>query len=75
MVEEINENDRGSEEEMEEVDVTEISLDKEEINELIDKLQELKQTKQSISFNIDEDNEFLIHYESDESEGGEDGEE
>ena len=59
--------------EMCEIDVTEVSLDGEEINELILKLQELKQTKKEITFYLDEDNELLIKYYNGEDE--EEGEE
>lgn len=71
MTEEIN---QDNEEETCEVDVTEVSLDEEEINELIKKLQELKQTKKEIIFDLDAVNELLIKFEED-SEDEEDGEE
>ena len=50
--------------EMKEVDVLEFSLTSEEIDELISKLTKLKQLKTSISFDVDDENEFVIHYES-----------
>ncbi|MFH1608182.1 MAG: hypothetical protein ABIA78_03540 [archaeon] len=56
-------------EEMADVEVWEFSLDSEEIDELIVKLNELKQTKEEFSFDIDEENELLIHYEDSEEEG------
>ena len=59
---------QNNEDEMVDVEVTEISLDEEEINELIEKLQGLKSTKTEITFDIDEDNEFLIKYEEVEGE-------
>ncbi len=53
-----------------EVDVFEFSLDEEEIDELIFKLEELKETKQSLSFYIDEENELVInHAENDTLDG------
>lgn len=54
--------------EFEEVEVWEFSLDSEEIDELIGKLNELKQTKSQVSFDIDDENELLIHYEDEEEE-------
>jgi hypothetical protein len=60
MEEEINQ-----EEEMEEVEVWEFSLDNEEIDELISSLQKLKENKGNFSFDIDEENELLIHHDED----------
>jgi len=65
------ENSEFEGEEMVDIDVTEISLDEEEIDLLIKKLQELKQTKTEFEFDIDEDNEFLFKF--DESENEDDG--
>ena len=45
------------------VDVMEFSLMEEEIGELIAKLQLLKETKEPIHFDIDDENEFVISYE------------
>jgi len=56
------EEENNNNEEMSEVEVLEFSLDEEEIDELVGKLQELKQTKQSVSFDIDEENELKINY-------------
>ena len=53
----------SSEEEMEEVEVWEFSLDGEDIDDLIEELKKLKETKTSFGFDIDESNELLIHYE------------
>ena len=53
-------------EELVSVDVTELSLGNEQIDELIGKLNELKETKESISLELDEDNDLVIHYEEDE---------
>lgn len=58
-----NEND-----EMIDVDVTEMFLNDEEINELISKLNELKRTKKQIEFEIDEENDLVIHHEDEEGE-------
>ena len=55
-----------TEEEMVDVDVWEFSLDREEIDELIEELKKLKETKSSINFDIDDTNELLIHYEEEE---------
>ena len=57
-----------------EVEVFEFSLNEDEINELIVKLVELKQMKTEIDFEVDDDNDLLIHYEDDEEESGEGGE-
>lgn len=59
------------EDEFEDVEIWEFSLDEEEIDELISKLNNLKQTKSEISFDIDGENELLIHYESEEDLGEE----
>ena len=48
--------------EMKDVEILEFSLSEEEINELIEKLDNLKQTKTEVSFEVDEENEFLIKY-------------
>jgi hypothetical protein len=44
------------------VEAMEFSLYEEEIDELIKKLQELKKTKDSIDFDIDEENSLTINY-------------
>ena len=51
-----------------EVEVFEFSLNEDEINELIVKLVELKQMKTEIDFEVDDDNDLLIHYEDDEDD-------
>jgi len=51
-----------AEDEETEVEVMEFSLYEEEIDELIEKLQELKQTKEKIDFDIDEENSLTINY-------------
>ena len=48
--------------EMKEVEILEFGLSEEEIDELIEKLNHLKQLKTEISFEVDEENEFLIKY-------------
>ena len=48
--------------EMKDVEILEFSLTKEEINELIEKLDHLKKTKREVSFAVDDENEFLIRY-------------
>ncbi|MBU0893813.1 MAG: hypothetical protein KKF48_03860 [Nanoarchaeota archaeon] len=50
-------------EELEDVEVLEFGLDDEEIDELIEKLNNLKKTKESFEFDIDGNNELLIKYE------------
>jgi len=50
-------------EEMREVEVLEFSLTENEIDELLEKLNLLKETKTQTSFEVDENNEFIIHYE------------
>lgn len=55
-------------EEMVDVNVWEFSLCDEEIDEMIAKLQELKNTKTSFSFDIDEENELQINYEDSEED-------
>jgi len=55
-------------EEKNEVDLMEFSLDKDEIDEFILKLQLLKEEKGSVSFDVDDNNEFLIHYEKEADE-------
>jgi len=67
---ESKENGNRSEEEKE-IEIFEFSLNEEEINELIVKLVELKQTKGKIDFEVDDDNDLLIHYDEEESEEGE----
>ena len=61
----------NDEAEFRDVEILEFSLDEEEIDELILKLNDLKQTKANISFDIDGENELLIHYESDDDSGEE----
>lgn len=46
-----------------ETEVMEFSLIDEEIDELIAKLELLKQTQGSFEFEVDDENSFLIHYE------------
>ncbi|HEA46509.1 MAG TPA: hypothetical protein ENH99_01885 [Candidatus Pacearchaeota archaeon] len=76
--EEQNLNEETSEmEEEKEVEVFEFSLDEEEIDELIVKLVELKHTKKSFDFEVDDENDLLVSYEygeDEEAEGKEDGE-
>ena len=55
-----------SKEEMKDVEILEFGLSEEEINELIEKLNHLKQIKTEISFEVDEENEFLKKYLTDE---------
>jgi hypothetical protein len=49
-------------EETEEIDVWEFALDDEDIDELIEMLKELKETKQHFHFDLDEANELVIHH-------------
>ena len=48
------------------VDSIEFSLTGEEINELISKLNQLKETKVNFLFEVDDENEFIIHYDNEE---------
>tara|TARA_B100001971_G_C17970079_1_gene421944 strand:- start:64 stop:258 length:195 start_codon:yes stop_codon:yes gene_type:complete len=59
MTEEIN---NPINEEEKDVEVMEFELDEKEIDELIAKLQLLKETKEQINFDIDDENSFLINY-------------
>jgi len=56
------------ENEKDEVDVLEFELDRDGIEELMGKLNELMETKGHIGFSIDEDNDLLIHYSENEEE-------
>ncbi len=56
------------EEELTDVEVLEFALSGEEIEKLIDKLEELKKTKKSVSFEVDDSNELLINYDEGEEE-------
>ncbi len=56
-------NNQNNEEEID-VEVMEFELDKGEIDELIAKLQLLKETKEQISFDIDDENCLIMHYDS-----------
>ena len=61
----------ADEEETEEefdVEVLEFSLGEEDINELIEKLEQLREMKIPIEFDIDEENQLLINFEEDDEE-------
>jgi len=59
-----------------EVEVMEFSLMDEEIDELIAKLKLLKDTKEHVHFDVDDDNEFIIrHDDENEEEADEEGKE
>ena len=64
----MEEEKQNQDDELCEIDVTEVSLDEDEINELIEKLEELKENKGEVTFELDEDNEILIKYEESEEE-------
>jgi len=66
------ENHEDEEDEEVDVEILEFALGNEEIDEFISKLNELKQTKKSIEFEIDDENELLIHHEDDEELNAED---
>ena len=53
----------GKDEVETEIDVLEFGLDDEEINELMENLRKLKETKTSFNFEVDDENELLINYE------------
>jgi hypothetical protein len=69
------ENHEDEEDEEVDVEILEFALGNEEIDEFISKLNELKQTKKSIEFEIDDENELLIHHEENEELENEDEEE
>ena len=60
MVEENNEEEH-------EVEVIEVELNNEEIDELMIKLNELKENKSSINFDLSDDIELISHYDEDEA--------
>ena len=68
MEEEMNNNQESEEER--DVEVMEFSLTSDEIEELITKLELLKESKEQFSFEIDDDNELVVSFEED-SEGEE----
>ena len=47
------------------VDIWEFSLDDDGIDDLIEALKELKETKGHFHFELDEENEIIIHHEDD----------
>lgn len=49
-----------------EIESLEFSLDEEEINELIELLKNLKESKDKFGFDIDDENELIIHYDDSE---------
>ncbi len=56
------EEDEEEVEEEKEVDVIEVSFNEDEINEWISKLEELRESKDSVQLEIDEDNDLKINY-------------
>jgi hypothetical protein len=50
------------------VEILEFSLDEEEIDELMLKLNELKESKTSFNFDIDDENELAIHFDKGDQE-------
>lgn len=50
------------EEDCGEVDILEFDLNEEEIEDLIDKLIKLKETKEPVILEVDEENEIIINY-------------
>jgi hypothetical protein len=56
--------------ESKEVEVWEFSLDNDEIDDLIDNLKGLRQTRESVHFEIDDDNYLLIHHTDNEGQEG-----
>lgn len=47
-----------------EVESLEFSLDEEEIDEFIELLKQLKESKDKFCFEIDDENEIIIHYDN-----------
>ena len=74
MTENKEENKEENEEETE-VEVTEILLNEGDINDLIGKLEELKESKKEITYELDDENELLIKYYSDVEENEDEEEE
>ena len=72
MEEEFNKQNHEELIEEREVEVMEFSLVDDEIDELIAKLQLLKESKEQIHFEVDEANDFVIHYEESNCEDEED---
>ena len=58
-------NNQANEEERD-VEVMEFSLTGEEIDDFISKLNQLKETKVNFLFEVDDENEFIIHYDDEE---------
>jgi hypothetical protein len=54
-----------------EIEVWEFSLDNGDIDDMIVELNKLKETKESFSFDIDEDNELLVHHDDSQEESEE----
>lgn len=71
-IDEDNEEDESEEEKI--IEVIETILNDEEIDDLIMRLKELKLTKESISVEIDDETELVLHHE-DNIEEDEEGEE
>lgn len=63
-----------TDEDSSEVEIIEFFVDDEDIEELVAKLNELKQSKGHFHYEIDEDTEFLVHH-ADSLEEDEDNEE
>ena len=61
MVEENNEEEHD-------VEVIEVELNHEEIDELITKLNELKENKSNTNFDLSDDIELVIHYDKEEAD-------
>ena len=53
----------------EEVEVIEAVLNNEEIDEIIEQLEELKETKGSVILELDEETQIVFHHEENNSEG------
>lgn len=76
--EEVDEEDDDEEEAEEEtgeeveVEILEFALNYEDINELIEKLEMLKETRKPIEFDIDDENQLLINFDEEYEEEGED---
>ena len=58
------------EEEYKEVDVevTEVPMTEGDINELIEKLEELRESKGEVTYELDDENELLLKYYEDDNE-------
>lgn len=58
-----------------EIEVIEVPMTEGDINELIEKLEELRETRGEVTYELDDENELLLKYCDDENEQDEEGDE